>query len=87
MFKFPIFIEVVARIINIAKSIKVDDPKKKFGGVRRWLVAKASSFKPTPKILYIEAQMNWRHVSWADKKARQSFMSPKLTRELELTDS
>ena len=32
LFKFPKFIEVVAGIIKIAKSIEVDDPEKKLGG-------------------------------------------------------
>ena len=49
-------------------------------------VAKASSLKPRPSILYLEAQMNGRLVSWVDKELRHSFMSPKLTRELGLAD-
>ena len=37
MFKFPNFIEVVAGIIKIARSIKADDPEKKFGGaLQQW---------------------------------------------------
>ena len=32
LFKFQKLIEVVTGIIKIAKSIKVDDPKKKCGG-------------------------------------------------------
>ena len=42
-------------------------------------VAKASSLKPRPNILYLEAQMNGRNVSWVDKEATHSFLSPKLT--------
>src|ERR1700737_5658393 len=41
-------------------------------------VAKASSLKPRPSILYLEAQMNGRLVSWVDKELRHSFTNPKL---------
>jgi hypothetical protein len=44
------------------------------------LVAKASSLKPRPSLLYLEAQMNGRNVSWVDKEAMHSFMSLKLIR-------
>ena len=50
-------------------------------------VAKASSLKPRPSLLYLEAQMNGRYVSWVDKEATNSFMSPKLTRGLEFADA
>ena len=49
-------------------------------------VAKASSLKPRPSLLYIMARINGRHVSWIDKEATHSFMSPKLTRGLGLAD-
>ena len=45
-------------------------------------MAKVSSLKPRPSLLCLEAQMNDRNVSWVDKEATHSFMSPKLTREL-----
>jgi hypothetical protein len=48
------------------------------------LVAKASSLKPRPSLLYLEAQMNGRNVSWVDKEAMHSFMSLKLIRKLRL---
>ncbi len=49
------------------------------------LVAKASSLKPRPSLLYLEAKkMNGRNVSWVDKEAMHSFMSLKLTRHLGL---
>jgi hypothetical protein len=46
------------------------------------LVAKASSLKPRPSLLYLEAPMIGRNVSWVDKEAMHSFMSLKLTRNL-----
>jgi hypothetical protein len=48
------------------------------------LVVKASSLKPRPSLLYLEAQMNGRNVSSVDKEATHSFMSLKLTRKLGL---
>ena len=42
-------------------------------------VTKASSLKPRPSILYLEAQMYGRNVSWVDKVTTYSFLSPKLT--------
>ena len=42
------------------------------------MVAKASSFKPRPNLLYLEAKMSGRNVSWIDKEATHSFMSLKL---------
>jgi hypothetical protein len=48
------------------------------------LVAKASSFKPRPSLLYLEAQMNGRNVSRVDKEAMHSFISLMLTRNLGL---
>jgi hypothetical protein len=48
------------------------------------LVAKASSLKPRPSLLYLEAQMNGRNVSRVDKDATHSFMSLNLTRKLGL---
>jgi hypothetical protein len=48
------------------------------------LVAKASSLKPRPSLLYLEIQMNGRNISWVDKEAMHSFMSLKLTRNLGL---
>jgi hypothetical protein len=47
-------------------------------------VAKASSLKPKPSLLYLEAQMSGRNVSWVDKEATHSFMSLKLIRKLGL---
>jgi hypothetical protein len=38
-------------------------------------VAKASSLRPRPSLLYLEAQMTSRNVSWVDKEATHSFMS------------
>jgi hypothetical protein len=37
-------------------------------------VAKASSLKPRPSLLYLEAQMSGRNVSWVDKEATHCFM-------------
>ena len=48
------------------------------------LVAKASSLKPRPSLLYLEAQMSGRNVSWVDKEAMHSFMRLNLTRKLGL---
>ena len=48
-------------------------------------VAKASSLKPRPSLLYLEAQINGRNVSClVDTGATHSFMSPKLAKELGL---
>ena len=48
-------------------------------------VAKASSLKPRPSFLYLEAQINGKNVSClVDTGATHSFMSPKLARELGL---
>jgi hypothetical protein len=47
-------------------------------------VAKASSLKPKPSLLYLKAQMSGRNVSWVDKEATHSFMSLKLIRKLGL---
>ena len=48
-------------------------------------VAKASSLKPRPSLLYLEAQINGKNVSClVDTRAMHSFMSPKLARELGL---
>ena len=49
-------------------------------------VAKASTLNPRPSFMYFEAQMNGRSVSWVDKEAMHSFMSPKLIRELGIAD-
>jgi hypothetical protein len=46
-------------------------------------VAKASSLTPKPSLLYLEAQMNARNVSWFDRKATHSFMSLGLITKLE----
>jgi hypothetical protein len=48
------------------------------------LVTKASSLKPRPSLLYLEAQMSGRNVSWVDKEATHSFISLNLTRKLGL---
>jgi hypothetical protein len=48
------------------------------------LVAKASSLKPRPSLLYLEAQMSGRNVSCVDKETTHSFMSLKLMMKLEL---
>jgi hypothetical protein len=48
------------------------------------LVAKANSLKPRPSLLYLEAQMSGRNVSWVDKEAMHSFMSLNLIRKLGL---
>jgi hypothetical protein len=47
-------------------------------------VAKASSLAPRPSLLYLEAQMNGKNISWIDKEATHSFMSLKLIWKLEL---
>jgi hypothetical protein len=47
-------------------------------------VAKASSLRPKPSLLYLEAQISGRNVSWVYKNATHSFMSLKLIRKLEL---
>ena len=39
--------------------------------------AKASSLKPRSSVLYLEAQMNGRNVSWIDKEATHAFISSK----------
>jgi hypothetical protein len=38
-------------------------------------VAKASSLRPKPSLLYLEAQMNGRNFSWVEKEATHSFMN------------
>ena len=48
------------------------------------LVAKASSLKPRPSLLYLEAQVSGRNVSLVDKEATHSFKSLNLTRKLRL---
>ena len=49
-------------------------------------VAKASSLKPRPSLLYLEAQINGKNVSClVDTRAMLFFMSPKLARELDLS--
>jgi hypothetical protein len=48
------------------------------------LMAKVNSRKPRPSLLYLEAQMSGRNVSWVDKEATHSFMSLNLTRKLGL---
>jgi hypothetical protein len=45
-------------------------------------VAKGSSLRPRPSLLYLEAEMSGRNVSWVDKKATHSFIRLKLTRKL-----
>ena len=48
-------------------------------------VAKASSLKPRPSLLYLEAQINGKNVSClVDTWTTHSFMSPKLAKELGL---
>jgi hypothetical protein len=47
------------------------------------LVTKASSLRPRPSVLYLEAQMSGRNVSCVDKEATHSFMSLKLMMKLE----
>ena len=48
-------------------------------------IAKASSLKPRPSLLYLEAQINGKNVSClVDTGTMHSFMSPKLARELGL---
>ena len=44
-------------------------------------VAKASSLKLKPSLLYLEAHMNGRNVSWVNKEATHSFMSLKAHKE------
>jgi hypothetical protein len=46
-------------------------------------VAKASSLTPMPSLLYLEAQISTRNISWVDKEAMHSFVSLKLTRNLQ----
>jgi hypothetical protein len=46
-------------------------------------LAKASSLTPRPSLLYLEAQMSGRNVSWIDKEATHFFMSLKLMMKLE----
>lgn len=49
-------------------------------------LTKVSSLKPKPSFLYLEAQIDGKHVSClVDTGATHSFMSPKLTKELDLT--
>jgi hypothetical protein len=48
------------------------------------LVIKASSLRPRPSLLYLEAQLSGRKVSWVDKEATHLFMSLKLIWNLEL---
>ena len=48
------------------------------------LVAKTSSLKPKLSLLYLEAQMSGRNVSWVVKEAMHSFMRLNLTRKLGL---
>ena len=43
-------------------------------------LAKASSLKPKPSLLCLQAQMNARNVSWVDNEAKHYFLSLKLTR-------
>jgi hypothetical protein len=50
-------------------------------------VAKASSLRPRPSLLYLEAQMSGRNVSWVDKNTTYSFMGLKLITKLELADA
>jgi hypothetical protein len=51
-------------------------------------VAKASSIKPRPSLLYLDGQMKGRNVKCMDIKGTMySFMSPKLTRELGLANA
>jgi hypothetical protein len=61
--------------------------KLPWGAVNRMLdvgfVAKANSLTPRPSLLYLEAQMSGRNVSWVDKEATHSFMSLKLITKLE----
>jgi hypothetical protein len=48
-------------------------------------VAKASSLKPRPSLLFLEAEINGRNVSClVDTGATHSFMSPKFAKELVL---
>jgi hypothetical protein len=47
-------------------------------------VAKANNLTPRPSLLYLEALMSSRNVSWVGKEAMHSFMSLKLIRKLEL---
>ena len=44
-------------------------------------VAKASSLKPRPSLLYLEAQMSGTNVSWVDKEATH-FHDPKVHKEV-----
>jgi hypothetical protein len=50
-------------------------------------VTKASNLKLRPSYFYLEAQMNGRIVSRADKEATHFFMNPKLTKKLRLADA
>jgi hypothetical protein len=50
-------------------------------------VAKASSLMPRPSLLYLEAQLSGRKVSWVDKEATHSFMSLKLIWKLKLAEA
>ena len=50
-------------------------------------VAMAISPKPRPNLLCFEVQGNGRNVSWVDKEAMHSFMSPKLIMDLGLADA
>ena len=64
------------KVSTKASHICVADQMLK-GGV----VAKASSLKPRPSHLYLEAQINGKNVSClVDTRATHSFMSPKLVR-------
>jgi hypothetical protein len=50
-------------------------------------VAKASSLAPRPSLLYLEAQMSGRNVSWVDKEAMHFLMSLKLITKLKLASA
>jgi len=45
------------------------------------LEAKASSLKPRPSLLYLEAQMSATNVSWVDKEVTH-FHEPKVHKEV-----
>ena len=50
-------------------------------------VAKGSSLKPRPSLMYLEAQMIGRIVSGVDMEAMHFFMSSKFARDLGLVDT
>jgi len=47
-------------------------------------MAKATTLKPRPSLLYLGVQVSGRNVSWVDREETHSFMNPKFTRKVGL---